>query len=141
MNNGGFESFFAAVTDTSSADFGLKGTANVVARTSIGDVPISGIPFDVQSSLKGINSFGGSARLSNVTIAGSGGNGGNQFIRAPLTTTLNNPSNVSLNTNDISLPVFFKDVKVYYFGYLLKKMIFVLTFLLFFTRSVGPLLM
>ena len=71
MNNGGFESFFAAVTDTSSADFGLKGTANVVARTSIGDVPISGIPFDVQSSLKGINSFGGSARLSNVTIAGS----------------------------------------------------------------------
>ena len=90
LNDGGFEAFFAAVTDTGSVNMELKGTANVVGRTSIGDVPISGIPFDVQSSLKGINGFGGSAKLSNVSITGSGGNGGTgnfnlrQFFRQPL---------------------------------------------------------
>lgn len=111
-NNGAFESFFAAVTDTSGVTFELEGVANVVARTTIGDIPISGIPFDVPSSLKGINGFGGTAKLSNVSISGSGGDGGNQFITAPLTTTLNNPSNISLSTTDIELPVVFKGVTV-----------------------------
>lgn len=112
LNNGGFDAFFAAVTDTSNVAMELKGSANVVGRTSIGDVPISGIPFDVQSSLKGINGFGGSAKLSNVSITGSGGNGGNEFIVSPLTTTLQNPANISLKTVDVSLPVTFKSVLV-----------------------------
>ncbi|EJD03283.1 uncharacterized protein FOMMEDRAFT_168292 [Fomitiporia mediterranea MF3/22] len=112
LNNGAFESFFAAVTDTSSVSFSLVGTANVIAKTSIGNVPIDGIPFDVTSNLKGIDSFGGTASLSNVSITGSGGNGGNQFIVSPLTTTLDNPSNISLSTNDIALPVIFKGVKI-----------------------------
>lgn len=43
----------AEVTDTSSATFGLSGTADVIAKTSIGDVPISGITFDVSSTLQG----------------------------------------------------------------------------------------
>lgn len=111
-NNGAFESFFAAVTDTSGVTFELEGTANVVAKTTIGNIPISGIPFDVQSSLKGIDGFGGTAKLSNVSITGSGGNGGDQFIVAPLTTALNNPSNISLTTTDIELPVAFKGVTV-----------------------------
>lgn len=50
--------------------------------------------------------------MSNVSIAGSGGNGGNQFIVSPLTTTLQNPSNVSLQTVDIVLPVIYKDVTI-----------------------------
>jgi len=43
----------AEVTDTSSAIFDLSGTADVTAKTSIGDVRISGIPFDVSSTLQG----------------------------------------------------------------------------------------
>lgn len=66
----------------------------------------------MDSSIPGINSFGGSAGLSNVTITGSGGTNGNQFIVAPLITTLNNPSNISLTTVDISLPVVFDGVEV-----------------------------
>ena len=112
INNGAFASFFAAVTDTSSVTFGLKGTANVVAKTTIGNVPISGIPFDVQSTLKGINKLGGTAQLSNVTVVGSGGDGGNLFIKSPLTTKLQNPSNISLQTNDIALPVFYKGTQL-----------------------------
>lgn len=44
---------FAEVTDKSSATFDLSGTADVTAKTSIGDVPISGIAFDVSSTLQG----------------------------------------------------------------------------------------
>ncbi|KDQ57731.1 hypothetical protein JAAARDRAFT_69819 [Jaapia argillacea MUCL 33604] len=110
LNNGAFQALFTAVTDTASASFDLTGTADVVARTSIGDIAISGIPFDVPSSLGGINSFGGSATLSNVSITGSGGSGGSEYIKTPLTTTLHNPSNVSLETIDIALPVYYNGV-------------------------------
>jgi hypothetical protein len=62
----------------------------------------------------GINSFGHTAGLGNVSITGSGGSGGNQYIKADLTTSLENPSNISLLTNDLSLAVFYKDVKIGY---------------------------
>ncbi|KAH7926942.1 hypothetical protein BV22DRAFT_1007914 [Leucogyrophana mollusca] len=112
LNNAAFEGMFAAVTDTATAEFDLSGTANVTAKTTIGNVPISGIPFDVTSSLKGINSFGGTATTTNVSITGSGGNGGNQYIVSPITTTMQNPSNVSLQTVDIALPVYYQDVMI-----------------------------
>ncbi|KAI9463679.1 hypothetical protein BJY52DRAFT_1404720 [Lactarius psammicola] len=130
LNNAVFAAFFAAVTDTQGVKFELKGSADVVARTTIGDVPISNIPFNVTSALRGtlpwlvmvqlyantfcagIDSFGHTASLSNVSITGSGGNGGNEFVNADLTTTLHNPSNISLLTNDVSLAVYFKNVKI-----------------------------
>lgn len=121
----------AAIADTQDIEFELKGSVNVVARTTIGDVPISNISFNVTSALKGkfpifwtflslfmaatyagINSFGHTAGLGNVSITGSGGSGGNQYINAGLTTTLQNPSKISLQTNDLSLAVFYKDVKI-----------------------------
>lgn len=112
LNNDAFGALFAQVTLKNEADLTLKGTADVTARTTIGDVPISGIPFDVPSSLEGINGFGGSAGLSNVSVTGSGGDSGSEFIVAPLTVTLGNPSNITLQTVDISLPVMFKDVVI-----------------------------
>jgi hypothetical protein len=60
----------------------------------------------------GINSFGHTVGLGNVSITGSGGGGGNQYVNADLTTNLQNPSNISLQTNDLSLVVFYKDVKI-----------------------------
>lgn len=60
----------------------------------------------------GINSFGHKASLSNVTVTGSGGAGGSEFIVAPLTTALENPSNITLKTIDISLPVIYNGVKI-----------------------------
>lgn len=112
LNNGAFEAMFTQVTDKDSAALDLTGTANVTAKTAIGDVPISGIPFSVSSSLKGINSFDGTATLRNISISGSGGNGGDEYIVAPLTTVLQNPSNISLSTVDIALPVYYKDVMI-----------------------------
>ncbi|KAJ7647487.1 hypothetical protein FB45DRAFT_200334 [Roridomyces roridus] len=108
----GLELLFASALLTASSSFDMSGAANVSARTSIGDVPINGIAFSVTSSLVSFNSFDGSAALSNVSVTGSGGDGGNQFVVAPLTTTLQNPSNISLDTVDISLPVMFQGVNV-----------------------------
>ncbi|RPD52770.1 hypothetical protein L227DRAFT_646291 [Lentinus tigrinus ALCF2SS1-6] len=110
VNNGAFAVFFAAVTDTSGIEFDLKGSADVVARTAIGDVPISAIAFDVTTSLKGINSFNKEASLSNVSITGSGHDGHGAYIKSPLTTTLQNPSNISFQTVNVALPVYYKDV-------------------------------
>ncbi|KZP04128.1 hypothetical protein FIBSPDRAFT_1011937 [Athelia psychrophila] len=47
-----------------------------------------------------------------VLSGGSGGTGGDQYIIAPLTTTLQNTSNVSLTTNDIALLVMHQGVKL-----------------------------
>lgn len=112
INNGAFEAMFAQVTDKNSAGLGLSGTADVTAKTAIGDIPIAGIAFDVTSSLAGINSFDGKATITNISISGSGGNGGNQYIMSPLTASMNNPSNVSLDTVDIALPVYYQDVMI-----------------------------
>jgi len=112
LNNDAFSAMLAAVTLKQSVDLSLNGSADVTARTTIGDVPISGIPFDVESTLQGINDFKGTAKLSDVKVTGSGGDGGNQFIVSPLNTELSNPSNVSLHTVDIALPVMFKDVMI-----------------------------
>ena len=66
----------------------------------------------ITTTYAGINGFGQTAGLGNVSITGSGGSGGNQYINADLTTTLQNPSNISLQTNDISFAVFYDEVKI-----------------------------
>lgn len=76
------------------------------ARVAIGDVPISGIPFDVQSTIKGINSFGHAVGISDVTVTGSGGAGGNQWITIPLTVRVYREINVVLtHLGSIDKPV------------------------------------
>ena len=106
------QTLFQQVTDTAQSLLTLKGTADVTAKTTIGNVPIAGIAFNVPSSLAGINQFGGKASLSNISVTGSGGSGGNQYSISPLTTQLNNPSNVSLTTNNIALPVLYNGVQL-----------------------------
>lgn len=53
LDNAAYAVLFAGVTLQSSLEIVVTGSANVIARTTIGDVPISGIPIDVQSELKG----------------------------------------------------------------------------------------
>ncbi|KAG6813669.1 hypothetical protein H0H92_008517 [Tricholoma furcatifolium] len=112
LNDAAFEQMFAGVTLEDEVDLTLEGTANITAKTSIGDVAISGVPFNVASSLTGINSFNHTAVLSNYTVTGSGGDGGDEYIITALTTTLQNPSNVTLNTVDISLPVIYQGTMI-----------------------------
>ncbi|KAM5540830.1 hypothetical protein V8D89_005474 [Ganoderma adspersum] len=110
LNNDAFSQFFKTVTTSQNAELQLKGSSDVVARTSIGDVPISGIPIDVTTSMSGLNSFDHGASLSNFAISGSGQDSNGPFVNASLTTTLNNPSNISLQTVGVELPVFYQGV-------------------------------
>ncbi|KAG6820875.1 hypothetical protein H0H93_010219 [Arthromyces matolae] len=107
-----FAQMFAGIALQPEVNLSLKGSADVTAKTSIGDIDISGVAFNVPSSLQGIDAFGHTAVLSNVSVQGSGGVGGQEFIRSPLTTYLQNPSNITLNTVDISLPVLYQGIKI-----------------------------
>jgi hypothetical protein len=53
VTENGFELLFAVALLLPSTDFVLSGSANVSARTTIGDVPINGIPFNLPSTLEG----------------------------------------------------------------------------------------
>jgi len=55
LNNAAFGSLFSGVTLTADAAIDMRGVADVVARTKIGDIPLSGIPFAVISHLKGMH--------------------------------------------------------------------------------------
>lgn len=55
LNDGAMQELFEGVTDTALAQLTLKGTANVTAKTSIGNVPIASILFNVPSSLAGLS--------------------------------------------------------------------------------------
>lgn len=61
-----------------------------------------------------IDDLGGTAILSNVSVAGSGGTGGNEYIVSPLIVALQNPSSIALHTVDIALSVIFNKVQLGY---------------------------
>ncbi|CAD6973942.1 unnamed protein product [Tilletia controversa] len=108
IDQGSFRAFLAQLTDKADASFVLAGTTDVVARTVIGDVPIKGIPINTNTTLKGINSFGGESPVDKLDISGSN----SEYIALDLTVTLNNPSNLTVKTKDVSLPSFFGDTEV-----------------------------
>ncbi|CDR88214.1 uncharacterized protein SPSC_03875 [Sporisorium scitamineum] len=103
-----FQAFFAQLTDTPRGTFGLRGGTDVVAKTVIGNIPIGGIPFNVTTSLAGINSFNGVTTLSDVMVS----SGTAAFLWVPLKVTLENPSNLTVFTNEVFLPVIFSGVVV-----------------------------
>ncbi|KAH7108191.1 hypothetical protein BKA62DRAFT_764259 [Auriculariales sp. MPI-PUGE-AT-0066] len=110
LNNAAFAGFFALVTNTATVQAELSGSADVIARTAIGDVPIAGIPFDVTSPIKGIASFDHKFGAEDLSVSGSGGAGGTEWLTSKLTVKLTNPSNISLDTINLALPVYYKDV-------------------------------
>ncbi|KIL68938.1 hypothetical protein M378DRAFT_21838 [Amanita muscaria Koide BX008] len=112
LNDGGFQQLFAAGALQNVIDFELRGTTDVFARTPIGNVPITGISFDVPTQFQGIAAFDHKASLSNISITGSGGQGGSEYIVAPVTATLDNPSNISLETDLITIPITYQGVVI-----------------------------
>ena len=56
LNPPAFAQLFAGVTLLKEVDFIIKGTVDVVAKTAVGNIPITGISFKVPSSLNGKSS-------------------------------------------------------------------------------------
>ncbi|KAH8925300.1 hypothetical protein BT69DRAFT_1216651 [Atractiella rhizophila] len=115
-----YQQFFRGVTLLPEIDFILKGGADVLAETAIGNVPISGIPFNVSTSLVGLSDFGGTATIpERPLVVGSGSNSdrfgnstGSDFIRITLDVILNNPSQITLTTNEVALDVVYNGTVV-----------------------------
>ena len=66
------------------------------------------MPFNVTTSLKGINSFNGKTPVSNVSVVGSTPD----YIRIPLSVGLANPSNLTVYTRDVYLPAQYEGYEV-----------------------------
>lgn len=67
LNDGAFEAMFAQAMDKNSAVLGLSGTVDATVKTVVGDAPISGIAFNVTSSLAGrFRYYGFSLMLTTV---------------------------------------------------------------------------
>ncbi|KAK0522484.1 hypothetical protein OC834_006266 [Tilletia horrida] len=108
IDRGSFDAFLAQLTDKASGTFVLGGTADVVGNTVVGNVPISGIPVNATTTLAGINSFGGEAPISKLDVASST----SDHINIDITVELNNPSNLTVKTKDVSLPSFYSGTEV-----------------------------
>ncbi|UZJ54482.1 hypothetical protein CBS101457_003802 [Exobasidium rhododendri] len=97
-----FDSFLSAMANTNSTTFTLTGSTDVVAKTQVGNVAISGVKFTLSTSMKGINSFGGVGPVSSVVV----NDPRPEYLGIQLLTELDNPSTVSIITDHVSLPVY-----------------------------------
>ncbi|PWN18638.1 hypothetical protein BCV69DRAFT_252553, partial [Microstroma glucosiphilum] len=114
LNDASFEAFLTQLANEPSATFGLKGMTSVLARTVVGDIqiggssgPTLGIPFNVTSSLAGINSFNHNFSTADVVVEGGTDP---TYIRIPLQVTLDNPSMLTIITPGVSLPITYTGV-------------------------------
>ncbi|KAM0750211.1 hypothetical protein T439DRAFT_247618 [Meredithblackwellia eburnea MCA 4105] len=98
LNTGSFNDFFNAVTNTAEVSFILHGGANVTAATNAGDIPITGIPFSVTTSLLGLESLNARPTVvSNLDVY----HGYPTYLQINADATLYNPSNLTIITNDV----------------------------------------
>ncbi|WFC96532.1 hypothetical protein MBRA1_003193 [Malassezia brasiliensis] len=103
-----FMALLVKLLDTSRASFGISGTASLVGKMVIGNIPIHGIPFNVTTSMAGFDSFTGNATLKRLDVK----HGTPQYLDNTGMLVLTNPSNITVHTTGISLPVFYQNTYI-----------------------------
>ena len=103
-----FMALLADLLDTPRATFGVSGTAGLIGKMVIGNIPIDGIPFNVTTSMAGFNSFTGKATLQRLDVK----QGTPEYLDNTGKLVLTNPSNITVQTTGISLPSFYKNTYV-----------------------------
>ncbi|KZP24075.1 hypothetical protein FIBSPDRAFT_951384 [Athelia psychrophila] len=101
LSDPAMQELFEAVTDTPLANLTLEGSANVTAKTTIGNVPIASIPFNVQSSLAPVT-------VADLVVAG----GTPDHLLIAINTDLLNPSNITLETSLVIFALQFESVTI-----------------------------
>jgi hypothetical protein len=100
-----FDDFSRRLTIEKSVSLGMKGVANSIAKTPVGDVEIKGIKFEVQTTLPGIEGLKTKPTTVNSLVV-TGGTAENMLI--DLSVTLFNPSNVKIDMGDVAFDLFFQ---------------------------------
>ena len=108
QDHSAFMALFAQLLDTPRASLGVSGTAGLIAKMVIGNIPISGIPFNVTTSLGGFDSFTRNATLQRLDVK----QGTSKYLDNTGKLILHNPSNITVHTTGISLPSFYKNTYV-----------------------------
>ncbi|WFC96531.1 hypothetical protein MBRA1_003192 [Malassezia brasiliensis] len=108
QDHSAFTAVFAQLLNTPRASVGVSGTAGLIAKMVIGNIPIDGIPFNVTSSLGGFNSFTRNATLQRLDVK----EGTPKYLDNTGKAILHNPSNITVHTTGISLPAFYKNTYV-----------------------------
>ncbi|KAF8493874.1 hypothetical protein JB92DRAFT_3147206 [Gautieria morchelliformis] len=102
-----FEQFLMQTTISSSETFELSGTANTDASTAIGTLSLTGINFDVSTTIAGLQGLNTKpAVVSNLEV----NHGFSDFPLIKVTTTLTNPSNLTISMGDVAFTLMFEYV-------------------------------
>ncbi|CEJ02523.1 hypothetical protein RMCBS344292_16524 [Rhizopus microsporus] len=96
-----FTKFVGGLTLLPKVGFGLAGVVNSVANTAVGPIHLNNIPFNVETSLNGFSGFGGTSEILSLKVVG----GYPTYIAVELVIALNNPSNITITTNDLTFDV------------------------------------
>lgn len=99
-----FESFLTQTTVSKSESFGLSGAANAHAQTAAGLLALTGIDFNVQTAIAGLQGLNARpAVVSNLDV----NHGFPGFLLITVTTTLDNPSNLTISMGDVAFGLTF----------------------------------
>ncbi|KAJ2957136.1 hypothetical protein NQZ79_g7103 [Umbelopsis isabellina] len=104
-----FNQFVKGLTLGPSGVIGLKGNiSKAAASTAAGDFDLSGIGYDVQSTLTGFNDFGGKFTISTVDVTGATP----EYVIIMLTISFNNPSFITISIGDISFDTYYSGTNI-----------------------------
>ncbi|GBC00089.1 hypothetical protein RclHR1_03740013 [Rhizophagus clarus] len=101
-----FDDFSKRLTLEKSVSLKMKGVANSIAMTPVGEVEIQGIEFEVQTTLSGIQGLQTKPAVVNSLVV-TGGTTENMLI--DLSVSLFNPSNVKISMGDVVFDLLFQD--------------------------------
>ncbi|CAG8555047.1 18324_t:CDS:2, partial [Racocetra fulgida] len=108
-NDNIYQTFFANLTKNDQGLVYIKGLASIVANTSLGPIPINGIPFNVSTTLQGFSNFAKTApTINDVTILDATSSSMVLGIHA----TIYNPSNMSIELGNTNFKVLYNDAEI-----------------------------
>ena len=100
------QALFHDLAITKGTTFGLKGTTDVVAQTVIGNIPIHGIGFQLNTYMRGLDSLTRYIEIQHSMPANATAESANIAANVVIT----NPSNITIKSTGLSLGSFYKNV-------------------------------
>lgn len=109
LNHDAFSAMFDRILNSRRAKIGLHGSASLIGKTVIGNIPVHGVPFKVVTTLAGLDGFIHKVDLyKTVDITKTT----KETIEAIAHLKLQNPSNITIKTNRLSLPLIYKGLNL-----------------------------
>ncbi|WFD30560.1 hypothetical protein MSPP1_001581 [Malassezia sp. CBS 17886] len=101
-----FSQFLADTTADKNVTFGLHGNANAVANTAAGAVTISDIPFDLNTTLAGLQNLGVRPVVSSDLDVKRGTK---DYLEITLIASMVNPSHLTIGAGDVAFGLLFQN--------------------------------